>query len=91
MLMTIYMKELIGMLDRRYGQMPTEEFAGKLFQIGVLDHTLCKVLAVREFVYAIVKDGGKKIDAMWEAAEHFSCSYEYVRKCIYYYTDVNID
>ena len=89
--MTIYMKELVGMLDRRYGKMPAEEFAGKLFEIGVLDHTLCKVLAVREYVAARVRGDVKKIDAMWEAAEHFSCSYEYVRKCIYYYTDVNID
>ena len=89
--MTIYMKELVGMLDRRYGQMPSGELAGKLFEIGVLDHTLCKVLAVREYVAIQVKDGSKKIDAMWRAAEHFSCSYEYVRKCIYYYTDVNFE
>lgn len=89
--MTIYVKELLGMLDRKYGEMPTEQFAGKLFEIGVLDHTLCKVLAVREYVAEKVKKDVKKIDAMWEAAEHFSCSYEYVRKCIYYYTDVNID
>lgn len=89
--MTIYVKELIGMLGRRYGQMPTEELAEKLFEIGVLDHTLCKVLAVREYVADKGKRGVKKIDAMWQAAENFSCSYEYVRKCMYYYTDVNID
>lgn len=89
--MTIYMKELVGMLDRRYGKLPTGELAGKLFEIGVLDHTLCKVLAVREYVAEQVKAGEKKIDVMWKAAEHFSCSYEYVRKCIYYYTDVNFN
>ncbi len=89
--MTIYMKELVGMLDRRYGQMPSGKLAGKLFEIGVLDHTLCKVLAVREYVAALVKANTKKTDAMWNASEHFSCSYEYVRKCIYYYTDVNFE
>lgn len=88
--MTIYVKEMIEMLERRYGKLPASEFAGKLFEIGVLDHTMCKVLAVREYVAALVKGGDKKIDAMWKAAEHYSCSYEYVRKCIYYYTDVNI-
>lgn len=89
--MTIYMKELVSLLDRKYGQMATEELAGKLFKIGVLDHTLCKVLAIREYVAEMVRSGEKKVDAMWRAAEHFSCSYEYIRKCMYYYVDVNID
>lgn len=89
--MTIYVKEMIEMLERKYGKLSTSEFASKLFEIGVLDHTLCKVLSVREYVAALVKGGEKKIDAMWKAADHYSCSYEYVRKCIYYYTDVNID
>ena len=89
--MTIYIKEMIRMLEQRYGTLSNSEFARKLFEIGVLDHTMCKVLAVREYVAALVKGGEKKIDAMWQAAEHFSCSYEYIRKCIYYYTDVNLE
>ena len=79
------------MLGERYGRLPAGELARKLFEIGVVDHTLCKVLAVREHVAAGVKAGQKKIDAMWNAAEPFCCTYEYVRKCVYYYTDVNMD
>ena len=51
---------------------------------------LCKVLKIREFVAALQKNGMKKIDAMWMASEQFACTYEYVRKCMYYYTDVNL-
>lgn len=89
--MTIYVKELLMMLDKRYGTLSAGEMADKLFEIGVVDHTLCKVLVVREFVAAKVKNGEKKIDAMWNAAEHFCCTYEYIRKCVYYYTDINLD
>ena len=89
--MTIYVKELLLMLDKKYGALSPGEMADKLFEIGVVDHTLCKVLAVREFVAAKVKTGEKKIDAVWAAAEHFCCTYEYIRKCVYYYTDVNLD
>lgn len=89
--MTIYVKELLLMLDRKYGALSPSEMADKLFEIGVVDHTLCKVLAIREFVAAKVKNGEKKMNVMWSAAEHFCCTYEYVRKCVYYYTDVNLD
>lgn len=88
--MTIYFKELLERIDRRYGKLPPDRFAQKLFEIGVIDHTLCKVLSVREYVDSLVASGEKKIDAMWLAAEKFCCTYEYVRKCVYYYTDVNL-
>ena len=58
--MTIYVKELLLMLDKKYGALSPGEMADKLFEIGVVDHTLCKVLAVREFVAAKVKTGEKK-------------------------------
>ena len=88
--MTRYVKELVDLIDKRYGNLSASQITDKLFEIGVVDHTLCKVLAVREFVNDKVKNGHKKIDAMWEAAEHFCCTYEYIRKCVYYYTDVNM-
>ncbi len=89
--MTIYIKQLLKQLLEKYGEMTVEEFARKIFELGVIDHRQCKVLAVREWVAATVKNGTKKTDAMWAAAEHFSCTYEYIRKCMYYYTDVNFD
>jgi hypothetical protein len=88
--MNKYVKTLLAMIDEHYGVLSTNELAGKLFEIGVIDHTRCKVLAVREYVYERVAAGWKKFDAMCDASEHFSCSYEYVRKCLYYYNDVNI-
>ena len=56
----------------------------------MVDHTRCKVLAVRRWVEKAVRRGSRQVDAMYQAAEEFACSYEYVRKCMYYYTDVNL-
>lgn len=33
----------------------------------------------------------KKVEAMYDAAERFCCSYEYVRKCMYYYKEINLE
>ncbi len=89
--MTTYIKQLLVQLQEKYGNLNNDEFVRKLIEIGVIDFRLCKILAVREHVYAAVKAGSKKNDAMWTAAEHFGCTYEYIRKCMYYYTDVNFD
>lgn len=88
--MTVYQKELFDQLDKRYGNLSPAQTASKLFELGVIDHTLCKVLAVREYVAEKTRAGEKKLEAMWQASEHFCCTYEYVRKCVYYYTDVNM-
>lgn len=87
--MTTYIKQLKEQLNERYGELTGKQLIDKLFEIGVVDHRLCKVLAVREYVWALLKGGSKKTDAMWRAADHFCCTYEYVRKCMYYYTDLN--
>lgn len=89
--MTIYVKELLERIGERYGELSGVEMAQKLFELGVVNHTLCKVLAVRDYVDERVKEGDKKIDAMWKASEQFCCSYEYARKCVYYYTDINFE
>lgn len=88
--MTRYEKELARMVAERYGKLPAGELVAELCRIGVVDHTLCKVLAVRRYVEELVRGGTGKVDAMWLAAEHFCATYEYVRKCMYYYTDVNL-
>ena len=88
--MTRYEKELIRMIGMRFGELTPQQLVEKLTRIGVIDITLCKVLTIREFVAALQKNGMKKIDAMWMASEQFACTYEYVRKCMYYYTDVNL-
>ncbi len=89
--MTTYQKHLSQIISERYPALSGAQLLDKLFDMGVVDFTRCKVLAVREYVDKLVRADSKKTDAMWMAAEKFVCSYEYVRKCMYYYTDVNID
>ena len=89
--MTIYQKELMHLLQEKFGQLSTQQLLEKLSEIGVLDYVLCKVLVVREFVAALQRNGVKKIDAMLIASEKFACTYEYIRKCMYYYTDVGLN
>lgn len=88
--MTSYEKELISQLEQHYPRLSTTRLLEKLMDMGVIDFSRCKILAVRSRVEQLIKQGYKKIDAMWEAASHFACSYEYVRKCMYYYQDVNL-
>ena len=87
--MTTYENQLMQLIESRCGGCSPREVAEKLIRIGVVDFSRCKVLAVREFVLEQMKMGKQKMDVMWEAAERFACSYEYVRKCVYYYRDVN--
>lgn len=89
--MTVYLTAVLSHIEARYGNLSGGELAGKLAQMGLLDPTLCKVLAVRQEVEALMRRGEKKVDAMWMATEKFSCTYEYVRKCVYYYNDVSLD
>lgn len=70
--------------------MSTKEAVDTLFRIGVIDYTLAKVLAVRSFVKQHTDSGVSVLQAMWLATEEFACTYEYVRKCQYYYKDINL-
>jgi hypothetical protein len=88
--MTTYEKELARTLEERYGDIPAGRLFEKLCRMGVVDYTRCKTLVVRQYVDMLVKEGRTKTDAMWMAAEKFVCSYECVRKYVYYYTDINI-
>lgn len=61
-----------------------------LMTAGILDHTLIKVICIREYVKKLTNEGQSKLSAMWKATEEFCCTYEYVRKCMYYYKDINL-
>lgn len=87
--LTKYEKALAQLVAENYGGLPVEQIIERLCLMGVVDHTQCKVLAVRTCVDTLVRGGQGKVDAMWQAAEHFCATYEYVRKCMYYYKDVN--
>lgn len=82
-----YQKILAEMLNG----MEPEKIIGKLMEIGVISITRMKVLAVREYCKCLAYQGIGKVDSMHLAADKFSCSFEYVRKCIYYYTDINLN
>lgn len=88
--MTTYQKELENLIARNYCTLSPQEVTRKLVKMGLIDNTMMKILVIREFVHALVKNGESKLNAMWSATEQFACSYEYVRKCLYYYKDVNI-
>lgn len=83
-------KRACRQLAQRYPELPLPQMIAKLTEIGVIDYSRCKTLSVREYVNALVRSGCKKMDAMWKASEKFACSYEYIRKCMYYYKDINL-
>ncbi len=78
------------MIAEQYGKLPAAQIVAELCRIDVIDHTLCKVLVVRRWVDEAVRRGDRKTAAMWRAADHFCTTYEYIRNCMYYYTDVNL-
>ncbi len=88
--LSIYQQELADAIARRYKKLPPEKLVAELCRMGLLDHPLCKVLAVRTWVDRAVAAGSQKVDAMWAASEKFCTSFEYIRKCIYYYKDINL-
>lgn len=68
--LTIYEKELIRILRTRCGELTNRTDGRKAWSpCGVIDSTLCKVLAVREHVRDIMETGIRKTDAMWAATD----------------------
>lgn len=89
-MMTTYERELIRQIEGKYPDLSHAQLIETLIRIGVVDFSRCKTLSVREYVDRRVREGETKTDAMWQAAENFACSYEYIRKCVYYYTDIHL-
>lgn len=90
MKLTVYDKQLIESVDRLWPGLDTAALVERLINIGVVDPVRCKILVVREYVDEMVAKGNGKVDSMYMAAERFCCSYEYVRKCIYYYKEIKL-
>ncbi len=87
--MTLYQKRLHELVQSRVPHADGTEVVDTLFRLGVIDSTLVKVLVIREYVEELMREGETKLNAMWRATEIFACTYEYVRKCVYYYRDIN--
>lgn len=90
MMLNVYDKQLVNSIETMFPGDNTAEVVRQLIRMGVVDTVRCKILVVRSFVDELVHQGNGKVDAMYIAAEKFCCSYEYVRKCMYYYKDVNL-
>jgi len=90
MKLTVYDKQLISSIERLWPELGTARLVEKLINIGVVDTVRCKILVVREYVDKMVAEGHGKVDAMYMAADKFCSSYEYVRKCVYYYKEINL-
>lgn len=88
--MTIYQKKFNEIIKNNFDGYSTPQILEVMFEMGVIENTILKVLVIREFVKKLVVGGESKITAMWKATEIFACSFEYVRKCMYYYKDVNL-
>ncbi len=88
--MTLYQKKLHELVRSQYPCADGKQVIDMLFRIGVIDGTLVKVLVIREYVAELIRAGETKLNAMWRATEIFACTYEYVRKCVYYYKDINL-
>jgi hypothetical protein len=88
--LTRYETELVRLVAMRYPGLAPAALVEELCRAGVIDYSRCRVLAVRRWVEEAVKRGDGKVAAMWRAADHFCATFEYVRKCMYYHTDVNI-
>ncbi len=87
----MYLQQLTRIINERYPDRSSDQIVELLYRHGLIDFTMIKALVIREEVFRAVKSGKSKLTAMWEASEKFACTYEYVRKCIYYYKDVNLD
>lgn len=91
MKLTVYDKQLIESVGRLWPGLDTAELVERLINIGVVDPVRCKILVVREYVEKMFVHGYGKVESMYMAAEKFCCSYEYVRKCVYYYKEINLN
>lgn len=89
--LNVYDRQLIAAMQKLYpDEECVESIVERLIRIGVVDTVRCKVLVIRQYVEERVRGGARKVEAMYEAADRFCCSYEYVRKCMYYYKEINL-
>lgn len=90
MAVDIYVKALECELSKMLPDSLVGDVLAILEHAGLLDYKKCKVLVVRQYCNDLLRCGKGKVDSMWLAAERFSCSYEFVRACMYYYKDVDL-
>jgi len=70
-------------LCREFGQGADAALLRRLINRGLIDMRAAERGAVRERVAELQSRGAKRVDAMYQAAEEFCCSYEKIRSIIY--------
>ena len=90
MTLTVYDKQLIGEVERMFPGHHAGEVVERLIRMGVVDTVRCKILVVREYVNERRGAAERQGRCHVHGCRKFCCSYEYVRKCMYYYKEVNL-
>lgn len=70
-------------LRREFGPEVGGELLGRLLERGLIDLRAAERGAVRQRVAELQRSGSGRVEAMFQAAEEFCCSYEKIRSIIY--------
>lgn len=89
-MMTCYERRLARHLGLRLGTTDSARVVEYLARRGLLDYRACKIFTVREFLQKLIRGGVSTTEALWQASERFACTYEYARRCLYDYRDMNL-
>lgn len=74
----------VQMVDEQCGQLTCHEVLGWLAEHNLLSPSRCHAYIARKMVDEQLRRGLNKVNAMSLAAERLGCSYECVRKYVYY-------
>ncbi len=81
--MTIQEARALEYLYREFGQGADAVLLRRLLGRELIDMRAAERAAVRARVAELQRRGAKRVDAMYQAAEEFCCSYEKIRSIIY--------
>lgn len=81
--MNVHEARELEYLYREFGQGADAALLRQLTDRGLIDMRAVERAAVRARVAELQRQGTKRVDAMYYAAEEFCCSYEKIRSIIY--------
>lgn len=87
--MTSLEKRFIEVFKNKHPQCD-ENTVKLLLESNFIDFRTMKIALTRHYVEECVKRGCGKREAMMLVANDLATSYEYVKKAMYYYNDVNV-
>ena len=81
---TVYDRVLDCLIAERCKGMTLPAVIAAMRSMHLLDPIRCKAFLAKELVAEMVAAGMPKVDAMYVASDRLCCSYESVRKYVYY-------